>query len=216
VVGIDNLTVIVVDDEDHTMLTRSFETLLNLPSGLLVPESTRTNRSLTYGETEIIRQLNDEHARRDWSDGDYRHFIRQGVTIELKRRTPDPAESAIETPRWAAERAAAASANAAKEVEQLGVRLMGDLSQLTRLPRAIAESLDGAAAPQVPTTAATAGIVGAITAGLVSQAKPGTGPESSDELARPLGNIPTKQLAGVLADRVRRRAKRGWRTGGGR
>lgn len=208
VVGIDNLTVIVVDDEDHTMLIRSFGTLLDLPPGLLVSASTPTNRSLTYGETEIIRQLNEEHGRRDWSDGDYRHFIRRGVTIELKRRTPDPEESAIDTPRWAAERAAAASANAAKEIEQLGVRLMGDLSQLTRLPRAISESPDGAPQPQVPAAAATAGIVGAISAGLTSQATPGKTPESSDELARPLGNVPTKQLANVLADRVRRRAGR--------
>jgi hypothetical protein len=207
-VGTDNITVIVVDDEDHDMLTRSFETLLDLPAGFLVPESNRTNRSLTYGETEIIRQLNVETAKHKWSDGDYRHFIRRGVTIELKNRTPHPDEMAIATPQWAADRAAAASATAADQVRALGVTVLGDLDQLTRLPRALTTDAPGDEPDvAVPATAATAGIVGAINAALVSQAKPGAEEKikTSDPLARPLGNVPTATIARVLADRARRR-----------
>lgn len=208
-VGTKNITVIVVDDEDHDMLTRSFETLLDLPSGFLVPETNRTNRSLTYGETEIIRQLNVETGKRKWSDGDYRHFIRRGVTIELKNRTPKPDEVAIATPQWAADRAASASATAAAQLRALGVMVLGDLDQLTRLPRALTTDAPGEEPEvNVPATAATAGIVGAISAALVSQAKPGTeeNVKTSDPLARPLGNVPTSTIARVLVDRTRRRA----------
>lgn len=207
-VGTENITVIVVDDEDHNMLTRSFETLLELPTGFLVPESNRTNRSLTYGETEIIRQLNVETAERKWSDGDYRHFIRRGVTIELKYRTPHPDEMAIATPQWAADRAAAASAAAAEQVRALGVTVLGDLDQLTRLPRALTTDAPGEeTAVSVPAAAATAGIVGAIAAALASQSKPGDDATitTSDPLARPLGNVPTATIARVLVDRTRRR-----------
>jgi hypothetical protein len=196
------------------MLTRSFETLLDLPKGLLVPEQDRTNRSLTYGETEIIRQINEEQAKRDWSDGDYRHFIRRGVTIELKKRTPEPGELAIETPRWAAERAATAAAEAAAQIAKLGVPVMGDLNQLTRLPSAINESTDDPPAPLIPAAAAVAGIVGAVNAGIVGQSAPRKAAGiSSDELARPLGNVTTKDLANILADRVKNRAGRAVKAG---
>ena len=173
-----------------------------------MPESNRTNRSLTYGETEIIRQLNVETGNRKWSDGDYRHFIRRGVTIELKNRAPDPAEVAIATPQWAADRAAAASATAADQIRALEVTVLGDLDQLTRLPRALTTDAPGEEpVVTVPSTAATAGIVGAISAALVSQAKPGREEaiKTSDPLARPLGNVPTATIARVLADRTRRR-----------
>jgi hypothetical protein len=207
-VGVDNITVIVVDDEDHTMLTRSFEALLALPDGLLVPE--RTNRSLTLGETEIIRLLNGEHASRGWSNGDYRQFIRKGATIEMKRRVPDAAEFAIDTPMWAAERAAAASAAAAKEVASLGVRVMGDLDQLTRLPSATTtESLAERPAPDVPAAAAAAGIVGAITAGLDARStfELEAAALTPEEQADALRTVGTKVLARTLADRTRERAR---------
>jgi hypothetical protein len=208
VVGTDRTTVIVVDDEDHLMLMRSLEMLLDLPAGLLVPEGEQVNRSLTFGETEVIRLLNVEQAQRGWSAGDHRHFIRRGVVSGFKTRQPDRGEGIIETPRWAVERAKESATRSAEEIIRLGVRVVGDLGQLTRPPRVVVETDEDMSPALVPATAAAAGAVGAISAGLMSQATPDLSTADVDELARPLGNISTVDLAGVLAGRMRERVRR--------
>jgi hypothetical protein len=215
IVGADRVTVIVVDDEDHLMLMRSLEMLLDLPTGVLVPEGERVNRSLTYGETEVIRLLNVEQAQRGWSDGDHRHFIRRGVVSGFKDRTPEGPESGvIETPRWAVDRAKEVAAKSAAVIARLGVRVVGDLDQLTRPPRAVVESDEEISPAVVPATAAAAGATGAITAGLMSQATPTITPSTADEHVRPLGNVSTGELAGVFAGRMRSRVRRSFKRSG--
>ena len=60
--GGDKVTVIVVDDKDRSMLPGAFAALLDLPPGLLVPIAAKSNRSLTAGEAELVR--NDQRAVR--------------------------------------------------------------------------------------------------------------------------------------------------------
>ena len=57
-VGLDNLTVIVVDESDRRMLVRTFEELLGLIDGTLEPRDPGANRSLTYAEVELLRAFN--------------------------------------------------------------------------------------------------------------------------------------------------------------
>jgi hypothetical protein len=159
--GVERLIVVVVDDEDRQVLTNAFEQLLDVPAGCLVPE--RGNRSLTMSETEVIRQLNHEYVQRQWSPKVYRRYVINGAAAQFKYRPIGEGETGIATPRWAAERAAERAEQSAQRIRALGVPVIGDLSQLTRLP---AEMIDSRQAQDsvIPTLAATAGIVGAILA----------------------------------------------------
>jgi hypothetical protein len=58
------LTAIVVDESDQHMLLGTFEALLNLPEGFLVPEEDAPNRSLTAGPTTSGRVRPDRHQQR--------------------------------------------------------------------------------------------------------------------------------------------------------
>jgi hypothetical protein len=69
--GAPNVTVIVVDGSDRLALLRTFESLLGLPAGFLVPEDGVVNRSLTLAEAEVVRRLNEEFKRREWPGTSY-------------------------------------------------------------------------------------------------------------------------------------------------
>jgi hypothetical protein len=130
--GVPNVTVIVVDGSDRLALLRTFESLLGLPAGFLVPEDeVVVNRSLTLAETEVVRQLNEEFKRREWPGASYAKFMRYGAVRQMKARQPLPGEPQIATPAWALERAAEISAEMTRNIAALGVRVIGDLSALS-------------------------------------------------------------------------------------
>jgi hypothetical protein len=108
--GAQNVTVIVVDGSDRLALLRTFESLLGLPGGFLVPEDDVVNRSLTLAEAEFVRQLNEEFKRREWPGASYAKFMRYGAVRQMKGRRPLPGEPEIATPAWALERVAEISA----------------------------------------------------------------------------------------------------------
>jgi hypothetical protein len=129
--GPENVTVVVVDESDRRMLLRTFEELLGLPDGILVPEDEAENRSLTAAEVEIVRLLNHEFKRRGWPDANYAKYMRYGAVRQMKAaHQPGPGEPRITTPDWARERAAEIGAEMAKNIAGLGVRVVGDLSTL--------------------------------------------------------------------------------------
>jgi hypothetical protein len=166
VAGADNVTVIVLDESDRGMLLRTFEALLDLPVGTLVPEADVVNRSLTAGEVEIVRLLNEEFHSRDWDDHLYGRFVRDGVAKRLiAHHVPTPGEAAITTPRWALERAAALGARAADQIRDRGVRVIGDLRTLSSVPDEGGGDPAMPADPPVPASAAASAIVGTILAG---------------------------------------------------
>jgi hypothetical protein len=128
------MTVIVLDESDRRMLLDTFEGLLDLPSGLLVPAqgvSNRSNRSLTLAEVEVVRLLNEEFARRRWPDSLYGKIVRVGVAKQLLKRQPAPDEAMITTPRWALEKAAELGAQTAARITAAGVNVIGDLGALS-------------------------------------------------------------------------------------
>jgi hypothetical protein len=131
IVGPENVTVIVPDDSDRNFLLRTFEELVDLPSGLLVAEESSENRSMTLGEIELVRQVNMEARQRQWSDELYKQLIRHGFSVHLQtNRIPHPDEPRVTTPQWALDRAAEIGEGAAEKISTLGVRIVGDISML--------------------------------------------------------------------------------------
>ena len=165
--GTGNLTVIVVDDSDRLMLLRTFESLLGLPNGFLVLEDGVTNRSLTLAEAEVVRLLNKEFRRQKWPDRSYARFMRYGAIEQMKAgRQPSPGEARIVTPAWALERAAEIGAEMARNIRALGVRVVGDLSALGRMPAGSleTEARTGPAARLIPLEAAAQAVLGTLIA----------------------------------------------------
>ena len=214
--GAQNVTVIVVDGSDRLALLRTFESLLGLPAGFLVPEDeVVVNRSLTLAEAEIVRQLNEEFKRREWPGASYAKFMRYGAVRQMKARRPLPGEPQIAAPAWALERVAEISAEMTANIAALGVRVIGDLLAL-RCPApparpAGAEAADGPAVPAVPVEAAAQAILGAILAGGISDQAAETGRQAVAD--RPVREVDARELAGVLVRRGRKRMRRGLRPG---
>jgi hypothetical protein len=226
--GAQNVTVIVVDGSDRLALLRTFESLLALPGGFLAPEDDVVNRSLTLAETEVVRQLNEEFKRRGWPGASYARFMRYGAVRQMKGRRPLPGEPQIATPAWALERVAEISAEMTRNIEALGVRVVGDLTALSRSPARPPEAGGGdgpatpaipveagaeagTAVPVIPVEAAAQAVLGAILAGGIGdQAAAADGRAVAD---RPVREVDARRLAGVLVRRGRQRMRRALRPG---
>ena len=213
--GAQNVTVIVVDGSDRLALLRTFDSLLGLPAGFLVPEDDVVNRSLTLAETEIVRQLNEEFKRREWPGASYARFVRYGAVKQMKARRPLPGEPQITTPAWALERVAEISAEMTRNIAALGVRVVGDLSALRCPPPPAREPEAGAgdelADSVIPVEAAAQAVLGAILAGgMADLAAEADRWPVADRLVR---EVDARRLAGVLVRRGRQRVRRVLRPG---
>jgi hypothetical protein len=168
--GPDHVTAIVVDSRDHLLLFRQFEALLGLPDGLLVPGPTeRDNRSLSWGEAEMLRLINIEFKKRKWPDTLYREAIRSGVVSRLALSRPAATDlQPIPTPGWALDRAVELGNEITDGIEALGIRIVGDLSAL-RAGHSGGTSPD--APPTLPVGLAAEAVVAAIGAMRREQAK---------------------------------------------
>lgn len=213
--GAQNVTVIVVDGSDRLALLRTFDSLLGLPAGFLVPEDDVVNRSLTLAETEIVRQLNEEFKRREWPGASYARFVRYGAVKQMKARRPLPGEPQITTPAWALEQVAEISAEMTRNIAALGVRVVGDLSALRCPPPPAREPEAGAgdelADSVIPVEAAAQAVLGAILAGgMADLAAEADRWPVADRLVR---EVDARRLAGVLVRRGRQRVRRVLRPG---
>jgi hypothetical protein len=198
--GAQNVTVIVVDESDRMGLLRVFESLLGLPNGFLVPEDGVPNRSLTLGEAELVRLLNEEFKRQGWPGGRYSKFMRYGVVEQLKAaRQPSAGEPRIVTPAWALERMAEMGGEIARNISALGVRVVGDISALGRpdLP----ETAPDAPPPGylIPAEAAAQAVIGAFLAG-------GAGGQTPEAATCEV------TAARLVAELLRRGRQRAWRS----
>lgn len=173
--GAGNLTVVVAEDSDPGMLLRTFEALVGLPEGSLVPMTNAANRSLAFGEIELVRRLNVEFEKRRWSDEAHARFVRRGAALRLKTgRRPAPDEPRLPMPKWALERAAEVGAKTAETISSLGVRVVGDVCTLAAVPDTVAEDDELSAMPVLPGEAAALAMLGAMAAsdGLADAAEP--------------------------------------------
>ena len=129
-VGVQNVTVLVLDEEDRTFLPTAFERLLGVREGTLVGRAVQTNRSLGADEIELLRSWHgiaaaaglDKHQRRELV-GPIKRYLHQ---------RPAAAPRRLVLPDWATERALERSAVIADAVAKSGVQVVGDLRALWR------------------------------------------------------------------------------------
>lgn len=130
-VGPDNVTLLIADDGDRSQLSRLFEGLLGLRPGMLKPLPRVANRSLSYHETELVRQLTQRLSEQGVSDAEYRSLIHNGVIRHLVRSPfpeGDPRIPAL--PHWAMERVVELSDRRIEGLRDLDIRIVGDLELL--------------------------------------------------------------------------------------
>jgi hypothetical protein len=130
------VTAIVADHRDRESTLRAFERLNGLRTGTLVPDTDRSNRSLTWPEVESIRALNVRFRAEGLGNQLYNKVVRFGAVEYLKRRQPEDAEPRITTPAWASEQAAAISTEIVNGIRASGVRVVGELEALAPAPSA--------------------------------------------------------------------------------
>ncbi|MDH3959103.1 MAG: hypothetical protein OEU98_06505, partial [Actinomycetota bacterium] len=179
----------------------SFEALLDLPDGLLVPdpEIGASNRSMTAGEAETLRLVNAGGANR-WDWPAYEDGVRRGAVMRMvETRKPGPDEPKIATPEWAVRAAQDFGAETAERVIAMGINILGDV-------QALAEGVS-AGDPSVgnellPVQAAAEAILGGI-AGATSQQE-ATAIVGTAEAAE----LTTKQAAALLKLRLEQAARR--------
>jgi hypothetical protein len=134
--GADRVTVVVVDESDPMMLMRTFEAMLALRDGTLVPGQVAANRSLTLPEVELVRRFNQLTREACWNDGDYTQFVRFRAVRHLQERRPPEDEPRLLTPGWAVQRTTEIAAGMVEAIRRTGVRVVGDLDSLVRPPGA--------------------------------------------------------------------------------
>jgi len=144
-VGEENVTVIVLDPGDRSMLLGTFERLLGLPAGFLVPAPDELNLSLPYPEVEMLRAFNRRFRAQGLDRALFVQAVRKRALQQVKvagRPIMHPAP--IITPGWAVDRANAVAMEMAEAIRSSDARVIGDLMHL------IAPT-PGAARDEVPT-----------------------------------------------------------------
>jgi hypothetical protein len=208
VVGPENVTVVVVDDTDREIHTRTFEQLLDLKPGTLVAPTTVANRSLTLAEIELVRRVNLQIGNEKWAKEAYAKVMKDGVSDSMQiNRRPGPDEVLITTPRWAIDRASAIAAESAKTIASLGVRIVGDIERIADLP-SDAAIRDGAAPEPtaIPLDAAILAVIGAIHG--MDMASTYRYKREVDPENRQIRDVSNRELVRIAAQRSRAVAKK--------
>lgn len=206
--GEENVTLVIPDPSDRSMLLHQFEDLLGLPTGAL-PQQPRDNSSLPFPESEYLRRLNQAYAEAGGDKVTYRRHVNfETDDAPISRLAGGLTPYPIRIPRWAAERSNELTERWLAGIEGSPVHVVGDPQHLfvdastypdeVELPTevsvasaaALAESVFGAAvhnpAPEPPEAA--------------EPAAPSTEPD--------VEQVPGRALAKELARRVRGRIGR--------
>jgi len=204
-VGVDRVTAIALDERDRALVPRSFEKLLGLPDGLLVERvPDRSNRGLTRTEAGLLQELNSAvKGQLTWRE--YNHLVRDGVVHRvLQVRRPGVGEDKTCLPAWAAEQAVVEGAGGADALRASGVRIVGSLESLSAAMPAVDAAPD---VTHVPLDLAAEALVGAVAAGARGRWSLDD-PRGPAQWARHADEMTTKELAGLLARRVRAAIRR--------
>ena len=202
IVGLQNMTVIALDERDHDFVLRAFEQLLGLRDGTLVAGD-RTNRSMTMAEIEIVRSFNEQFFAEGLSRQLHVMVMHRGMTNYIKAREPGPDEPRIETPQWALDRAGEIADEMVDAIVASGVRIVGDPEHLR--PVMTSRLVDGRQPDPgiTPEIAATVAMSVLRASGLVPD------PVDADgHVTRPsvepiaLARIPTRRMVAIVWRRI--------------
>jgi hypothetical protein len=137
--GPDNVIVIIPEPANRAFLGDAFAGILGVPTTLLQGRATdghATNRSFSFAEAEVFRRFNElayDPKKTSWTL--FRDVIVSGaVQRVLAERTPGATEPRIAVPRWLADQATLDGERYAQSIDDLGVRVVGDLSNLHVYP----------------------------------------------------------------------------------
>ena len=136
IVGPDRFTLVLGDEADRDQLPRSFERLLGLPPQLLQPNLGRSNRGLSWAETELVRAINEEVAPYGWTRPQRRRFLVHGVLKDMQSRSTPTGPRYPPLPDWAHDLLRELSDRRVDQVRRFagaGVRVVGD-PELMRMP----------------------------------------------------------------------------------
>lgn len=127
----DQITVIVSDETDRTLIPSTFEGLLGLSPGTLKPPRSNSNTSLSYTQTEAVRRVNQLSKDLEWSPEEYWRIIQTGVVKEL-RAAGDSTDGPriLGLPSWAYPLVADRAEAQVAAIAASGVRVVGDPENL--------------------------------------------------------------------------------------
>jgi hypothetical protein len=130
--GKENVSVLIVDEQRPEFLYESLNDYLGLAAGFLKPQATGTNRSLSLEEVSLLLELNRRFPKeRQWNE--YLVFIRNGYIRQLTDHVPlKEGSQKLLTPKWAVEKANALATESKKKIQDLGVKVYGDLQSLDK------------------------------------------------------------------------------------
>lgn len=182
VVGPDRFTLIVSDEADRELLPRTFESLLGLPAGLLKPNPSRSNRGLTWAETELIRVTNELVEQQGWSRPQRRLYLKRGVLADMQRRPAPAGPKSPPLPEWAADHLRARSERRIEQIRSLDVHVVGDPESM-RMPDDVPTAVPPLEPPPLDLAIAAAAIASVVQVALTDAGQtPGApgGPDGSD------------------------------------
>ncbi|GAB4083714.1 hypothetical protein GCM10028784_03440 [Myceligenerans cantabricum] len=217
VLGPENLTVVVLEKSHPDRLLSTVEQMLGLPERLLldVPKGAGANRGLTATESALIVELN-RRVLGEWNAArpDHRRLVFNGAVPRLvNARVPGPDEHRIGTPRWALEAAADVGKLLADDVRASGVRVIGDLDELSRVGTGVED--EPAVLPEtIPTDIALEALAGMFASATGWDAshtvkqpwhRPGTRRAKAPAVEQVLAEASAKDLVSALFGRLTRR-----------
>lgn len=218
--GPERVTVLVTDKMRPTLITDAFADLLALPRDLLRPAPGAgglANRSLVWGEIELIRAVNGlVQGRGRLNRADHTRLVTNGAVRRVQAvRRPGPDEEQIRLPEWAEQVAVERAAAMTVQIAASGARIVGDLATL-RAP--VPTRTGPAPVAHVPLQVAAQALAGMAAAavgrdgffddrpevpGFWRPPAPRQPAEGSD-----LRRVPTAHLVAALAARPGRRGRR--------
>jgi hypothetical protein len=198
VVGADRVTVVIVESERNAVL-RAFERLLGLTEGTLVADPDLANRSLTLPEAEAVREFNRQFAQAGLPRPLLSKIMHFGATRSMKREVPDPAWPVVELPDWALEPTRTIARQIVDGIRASGVRVMGDLESLARVPETTSPAGSRAGTPASPRVAASMAMGVLFATGTARSAAEASTERRGSELRK----VPTAVLGGVVVGRAR-------------
>lgn len=143
VFGAENVTLVVVDETQPNLIYETFNSILQLPVGLLGPvEEKGLNRSLTWEEICLLLELNKKFDRKlGW--GEYASMIRNGIFRSLTDVPARDGQQKLLTPEWAVTQAKQITTDNIAKLKNMGIKIIGDLDSTANadVPTGINEPL---------------------------------------------------------------------------